>query len=89
MAGSVIVAVMAVAFVYQSRASVPCGFGCALAAFYWMHRLLVRRKVRAGCIEPARNTSAKLQRDLADLFSSGKEIRTYRNLAFFLLGSCD
>ncbi len=80
-AGVVIVAAMAVAFVYQSP-MVACGFGCALAAFYWMHRLLVRRKVREAASSREKFLT-KLQRDLADLFSSGKEIRTYGNFAFF------
>jgi ABC-type multidrug transport system fused ATPase/permease subunit len=80
-AGLVTVAVMAAAFVYQSVAA-ACGFACVLAAFYCLHRLLIRKRVQQAASK-RESSLAKLQRGLADLFSSEKEIRTYGNYGFF------
>lgn len=77
----VIVAVMTAALVYQSPLA-ACAFGLALAAFYGMHRFLLREGLQVAA--SSRETSLRmLQRNLADMFSSGKEIRTYGNHAFF------
>jgi ABC-type multidrug transport system fused ATPase/permease subunit len=76
-----IVAIMATAIVYQSPLA-ALGFGCALAAFYGVHRFLIRAKLQKAASSRERSQRA-LQRDLADMLSSGKEIRTYRNQAFF------
>lgn len=76
-----IVAIMAAALVAQSP-SAACGFGCALAVFYGVHRGLIRTRLQ----EAASNREQSLRvlhRDLADMLSSGKEIRTYDNHAFF------
>jgi ABC-type multidrug transport system fused ATPase/permease subunit len=80
-AGVVIVAAMAAAFVYQS-VPVACGFACALAAFYCVHRLLIRRKIHDAASNREKSLNS-LQRNLSDLFASGKEVRTYGNQAFF------
>jgi ABC-type multidrug transport system fused ATPase/permease subunit len=80
-AGVVIVVAMAAAFVYQS-ATVACGFACALAAFYCVHRLLIRRKVQEAASNREKSLT-RLQRKVADLFASGKEVRTYGNQAIF------
>jgi ABC-type multidrug transport system fused ATPase/permease subunit len=80
-AAVVIVAIMATAIVYQSPLA-GLGFGGALAAFYGVHRFLIRAKLQKAASSREKSQRA-LQRDLADMLSSGKEIRTYRNQAFF------
>jgi ABC-type multidrug transport system fused ATPase/permease subunit len=80
-ASVVIVAIMTVALAYQSFAAV-CFLGFAIAVFYIGHRFLIRRKLQAAA--SSREISLRLlQRSLADMFASGKEIRTYGNQAFF------
>ncbi len=80
-ANVVIVAVMTAALVYQSPMA-ACVLGFAVAAFYGGHRYLIRRKLQLAA--SGRESSLRmLQRNLADMFSSGKEIRTYGNHAFF------
>jgi ABC-type bacteriocin/lantibiotic exporter with double-glycine peptidase domain len=80
-AAVVIVTAMAVALVYQSLIA-ACGFALALGTFYGMHRLLIRDTLRQAAVR--REASLRmLQRNLAAIFSSGKEIRTYRNHEFF------
>lgn len=80
-ANVVIVAVMTAALVYQSLAAACC-LGVAMGLFYVGNRFLVRKKLQIAA--STREVSVRsLQRNLADLFSSGKEIRTYRNQAFF------
>ena len=77
----VVVAVMIAALVYQSLVA-ACSLGVALAVFYGGHRLLIRTRLQEAASN--RETSLRmLQRNLADMFSSGKEIRTYGNQAFF------
>jgi ABC-type bacteriocin/lantibiotic exporter with double-glycine peptidase domain len=76
-----IVAVMTAALVYQSPMA-ACGFAIALTAFYGLHRFFIRGRLQLAATN--REASLRvLQRDLADMFSSGKEIRTYRNHGFF------
>jgi len=80
-ANVVIVSVMAAALVYQSPAA-ACILGSAVAAFYAVHRFLIRRRIQAAA--SSRESSLRmLQRNLADMFSSGKEIRTYGSQPFF------
>jgi ATP-binding cassette, subfamily B, bacterial PglK len=80
-ANVVIVAVMTAALVYQSLVA-ACILGSAVAAFYAVHRFLIRRRIQAAA--SSRETSLRmLQRNLADMFSSGKEIRTYGSQPFF------
>jgi ABC-type multidrug transport system fused ATPase/permease subunit len=80
-ANAAIVALMTVALIYQSVAA-ACGLAFAVAAFYAGHRFLIRRRLQAAA--SGRESSMRLlQRGLADMFASGKEIRTYGNQAFF------
>lgn len=80
-AAVVIVAAMTAALVYQS-AIAACTFALTLSAFYALHRLFIRSRLQLAA--EARETSLRmLQRNLADIFLSGKEIRTYRNHVFF------
>jgi ABC-type multidrug transport system fused ATPase/permease subunit len=72
---------MTAALAYQSLMA-ACVLGFAVAAFYAGHRYLIRRRLQLAA--SGRETSLRmLQRNLADMFSSGKEIRTYGNQAFF------
>ena len=80
-AAVVIVAAMTAALVYQSLIA-ACGFALALGTFYGIHRLFIRSTLQQAAVR--REASLRmLQRNLADIFSSGKEIRTYRNHKFF------
>src|ERR1700739_144265 len=80
-ANVVVVAVMIAALVYQSIVAAR-SLGVALAVFYGGHRFLIRSRLHDAASN--RETSLRmLQRNLADMFSSGKEIRTYGNQAFF------
>jgi ABC-type multidrug transport system fused ATPase/permease subunit len=80
-AGLVTIAVMTAAFVYESPIA-ACVFAVAVAAFYCGHQVLIRTRVRQAAAN-RENSMSKLQRKLADMFLSGKEIRTYGNQAFF------
>lgn len=80
-AAVVIVIAMATALVCQSTIA-ACGFAVALSTFYGMHRLFIRNNVREAA-ERRDAALRTLQRNLTDMFSSGKEIRTYRNHEFF------
>lgn len=76
-AAVVIVAAMTAALVYQSPIAACC-FALALGAFYGIHRLFIRGTLQHAA--ERRETSLRmLQRNLADIFLSGKEIRTYKN----------
>lgn len=80
-ANVVIVAVMAAALVYKNLA-VACVLGSTVAAFYVVHRFLIRRKIQTAA--SSRESALRmLQRHLADMFSAGKEIRTYGSQPFF------
>ncbi|MFC5862368.1 ATP-binding cassette domain-containing protein [Acidicapsa dinghuensis] len=80
-AAAVIVTTMTAALVYQSPLA-ACAFAVALAAFFIAHRFFIRSRVQQAA--SSRETSLRmLQRSLADMFSSGKEVRTYRNATFF------
>ncbi len=80
-ANVVIVAVMTAALVYQSFAA-ACILGSAIAAFYAVHRFLIRGKIQAAA-SSRESSLLLLRRSLADMFSSGKEIRTYGCQPFF------
>jgi ABC-type bacteriocin/lantibiotic exporter with double-glycine peptidase domain len=80
-AAVVIIAAMTAALVYQSPIA-ACAFAFALGAFYGMHRLFIRNSLQQAA-ERREASLRMLQRNLADIFSSGKEIRTYRNHQFF------
>jgi ABC-type multidrug transport system fused ATPase/permease subunit len=80
-AGLVTIAAMTVAFVCESPIA-ACVFAGAVAAFYGGHKLFIRTGVRRAASSRERSMS-KLQRKLADMFLSGKEIRAYGNQAFF------
>jgi ABC-type multidrug transport system fused ATPase/permease subunit len=80
-ANVVIVAAMAAALVYQSVIA-ACTLCCVAALFYGGHRVFVRKRLQEAASR--RETALRrLQRTLADVFSSGKEIRTYGNHALF------
>lgn len=77
----VVVMVMTAALVYQSPMA-ACGLGAALLLFYGVHWFLLRKQVQLAASD--RELSLRsLQRTLAGMFASGKEIRTYGNEGFF------
>jgi ABC-type multidrug transport system fused ATPase/permease subunit len=80
-AGLVTIAFMTAAVVYESPIAAFV-FAGAVAAFYCGHKLFIRARVRRAA-SSRENSLSKLQRKLADMFLSGKEIRTYGNQTFF------
>ena len=76
-----VVLIMTVAIVYQSVAA-ACGLGTAVILFYGVHRFLIRGRLQRAASEREQSLRT-LQRRLADVFASGKEIRTYQNQDFF------
>ena len=77
----VIVAAMTATLLYKSLIA-ACSLGSVLVVLYAVHRFLIRNKLQDAAI--SREASLRhLQRHLADMFSLGKEIRTYGNRAFF------
>lgn len=80
-AAMAIVAIMTAALIYQSPLA-ACLLGSALAIFYAVHRLLIRRHLQTAASNREHSLRA-LQRNLADMFSAGKEIRAYGNQSFF------
>lgn len=81
-AAAAIVAIMVAALVYQSLLAASL-LGGALAVFYGVHRLLIRRHLQTAASSREHSLRA-LQRNLADMLSAGKEIRAYGNQSFFL-----
>jgi ABC-type multidrug transport system fused ATPase/permease subunit len=80
-ASVVVVILMTVALVYQSPTA-ACGFGATVSVFYGVHRFLIRRKLQRSAAD-REQSSLILQRTLADMLSSGREIRSYGVAAFF------
>jgi ABC-type bacteriocin/lantibiotic exporter with double-glycine peptidase domain len=76
-----VVAVMTIAIVYQS-AEAAVGLVLAVLLFYGVHRFIIRKRLQVAGAQRERSVRL-LQRSLAELFSSGKETRTYRNQGFF------
>lgn len=76
-----IVAIMTAALVYQSLLA-ACLLGGALALFYGIHRLILRGHLQAAASNREQSLRS-LQRNVADMFSAGKEIRAYGNQSFF------
>jgi ABC-type bacteriocin/lantibiotic exporter with double-glycine peptidase domain len=76
-----VVVAMTCALIYQSPLA-ACGLVLAASAFYGIHRLFIRERLQEAAANKE-NSSRHLQRTLADMFSSGKELRTYSNQGFF------
>ena len=80
-AATAVVILMTVALFYQNPAA-ACGLGLTVVVFYGVHRYVIRKKLRHATSD--REESLRiLQRSLADMFSLGKEIRSYGTGAFF------
>jgi ABC-type bacteriocin/lantibiotic exporter with double-glycine peptidase domain len=77
----IVVMLMAAALIHESTI-VACGIGLALALFYAVHRLFLRDRLQAAGAQRERSLQ-QLHKILTDMFLSSKEIRTYRNEAFF------
>jgi ABC-type multidrug transport system fused ATPase/permease subunit len=80
-ASIITVILMTVALVYQSPTA-ACGFGIAVSVFYGVHRFLIRGKLQRAATD-REQSSRVLQRTLADMLSSGREIRSYGVATFF------
>ena len=72
---------MTAAIVHQSPAA-AVGLGMAALLLYAVHRFLIRNELRRSVAEHEQSLRT-LQRSLADMFSSGKEIRSYGIQSFF------
>ncbi|QMV20011.1 ATP-binding cassette domain-containing protein [Granulicella sp. 5B5] len=81
MSAQIVVLVMAVAVVAKSPTG-AVGLACTLASFYALHRFFIRDRVHIAAAIREQSFGA-LQCVLSDMFSSGKEIRIYRNHSFF------
>lgn len=81
-AAAAIVSIMVAALVYQSLLAASL-LGGALALFYGVHRVLIRRHLQTAASSREHSLRA-LQRNLADMLSAGKEIRAYGSQPFFL-----
>jgi ABC-type multidrug transport system fused ATPase/permease subunit len=79
-ASAVVVALMTGALIYQSPPA-ACGLGVTVAALYGLHRFLIRAKLQRAAAERDESLRA-LQRTLADMFASAREIRSYGIGAF-------
>jgi len=76
-----VVAAMTCALIYQSPLAAG-GLVITASVFYGIHRLFIRERLREAAAKKEKS-SQHLQRTLADMFSSGKELRTYSNQGFF------
>lgn len=80
-ADAIVVASMTVALVYQSPPA-ACGLGAMAGLLYGAHRFLIRGRLQRSASE-REDALRVLQRSLADMFSSGKEMRSYGIAGFF------
>lgn len=80
-ASAVVVMTMTVALVYRSPTA-ACALGATVMVFYGVHRFLLRSRLQRSASD--REEALRiLQRSLSDMFSSGREIRSYGIEAFF------
>jgi len=80
-ASTVVVVIMITALVYQSPIA-AAGLISLFVLFYALHRSLIGKKLQLASSIQGQSIRS-LQSDIADMLSSGKEIRTYRNQQFF------
>jgi ABC-type multidrug transport system fused ATPase/permease subunit len=80
-AAQVVVGMMAVAVIYESPFA-AVGLGVTILLFYGAHRFLIRNRLQVTAARRERSVGV-LQKILADMFASGKEIRTYGSQDFF------
>jgi len=76
------VAAMTTAIVYQN-VLMACGFGVMFGGLYALHRFGVRSKLQAA-VGSREESFRLLHRDVIDVMSAGKEIRTYNLRSFSL-----
>lgn len=74
-ASSLVVILMTGALIYQNP-PVAGGLGLTAAAFYAMHRLFIRAKLQQAAGE-REESLCTLQRTLADMLTSAREVRSY------------
>lgn len=75
------IAVMTIAVVYQNPPA-ACAFGALLAVVWGLHQGAMRSGLRQAASN-REDSLRRLQRNLADMFSSGKEMRAYSLHSFF------
>lgn len=80
-ASGIVVTMMLCALVYQSMSATGWLILC-VAIFYLIHRFSIREILRKASITKEKALRA-MHRSIADLFASGREIRTYANQLFF------
>ncbi len=80
-AGGIVIAGMTIALVYQSPPA-ACGLGVTAGILYAVHRFLIRKRLQRF-VSQREEASRILQRSLADMFSCGREMRSYGIEAFF------
>jgi ABC-type bacteriocin/lantibiotic exporter with double-glycine peptidase domain len=80
-AAIMVVAAMICALIYQSPLAAS-SLVLAASVFYGIHRLFIRERLREAAAKKE-DSSRHLQRTLAGMFSSGKELRTYSDQGFF------
>ena len=80
-ASTIIIVIMTIATLWESPLA-ACGIAVILAAIYVLHRYGIRSSLHTATAS-REDSQRTLQHDLADLFSSGKEIRTYHLQSFF------
>lgn len=80
-ASAVVVLAMTAALIFRSPAA-AWGLGVTVSVFYGVHRFLLRKRLQRSAAEREQSLRI-LQKSLADMFSSGREIRSYGIAAFF------
>jgi ABC-type multidrug transport system fused ATPase/permease subunit len=80
-ASVLVVGAMTAALVWQSPAA-ACGLLIIVGLFWAIHRVYFSEALREGALRKEQ-AFGRLQRILGELFSSGKEVRTYSNHEFF------
>src|SRR5579859_730821 len=81
-ASLIVVVIMITALVYRSPIA-AAGLGAVVILFYIVHRFVIRKRLQTAA--SSREQSLRtLHRHMTDMLSFGKEIRTYKNHAFFI-----
>jgi ABC-type multidrug transport system fused ATPase/permease subunit len=81
-AASIVIVTLMTAVVVRQNPLAACGFGVVLAAVYVLHRYGIRSPLQAAAAR-REDSLLRLQKDLADLLSSGREVRAYGLQSFF------
>jgi len=80
-AAAAVVIAMTIALICKSP-SAACGLSVAMALFYGVHRFLIRKKLQRSASERDQSLQI-LQKEVAEMLASGKEIRSSSVESFF------